>query len=115
MPMLDGAGRPSAAASRPAARSPTRTSPNSPTAPQCSPSGSGTDAFANRCASCSTTRPGPTSASITRPLDAPTSTATYVDPSTRRLPEEGCGDAGVHRDVQAGGVGEVAADEREHG
>ena len=47
---------------------------------------------------------GPTAPTITRPLDAPRSTAATTDPATGRSPQERGGDAGVDGDVQPGGV-----------
>ena len=50
-------------------------------------------------------RPGPTRPSMTRPLEAPRSTATTVTVSGHAASaQEGGGDAGVDRDVQAGGL-----------
>ncbi|MFC7479009.1 hypothetical protein ACFQX7_01515 [Luedemannella flava] len=47
-----------------------------PSTSQCSPSGSSTGSLANRCTSVSSTRFPSTAPTITRPLDAPRSTAT---------------------------------------
>src|SRR3954454_2003964 len=97
-----------------------------------------TGRLANRCTSCRSRRSGPTRAAMTRPLEAPRSTAAKVFSELiarlrlapllarsslrcslarrpRDSPQEGSRDAGVDRDVQAGRAGQVAAGQREDG
>src|SRR3954470_7785714 len=104
---------------RAAARTPARMSRYSPRTSQYSPSGSRPPPLRNRATSVSSSMSepsGPTRPSMTRPLDAPRSTAaSAICPLTTWSPQEGGGDAGVDRDVQAGGLGEIAAGERERG
>src|SRR5215212_6247141 len=122
--------------SRPAARSPSSTPAYRPRTSQRRVPEVRTGRLGNRCASASSSRPGPTRAAMTRPLDAPRSTAARVSSSLmarlrlapllarsslrcslarRPSAEEGRSDAGIDGDVQAGGAGRVAAGEGEDG
>src|SRR6478735_1187787 len=124
-----------------ASRRPARMSWYRPRMSQYSPSGSRTAPLRKRRTWVRSSRPGPTRPSMTRPLDAPRSTAARLisfaliappvlgisrarSPRGRRgcvddslgkprSSEEGGGDAGVDGDVQAGGLGQIAGGERE--
>src|SRR4051794_23852068 len=93
-----------------------------PSTSQCSEPPTRTAPLAKRCTSCSSSVPGPTSPTMTRPEVAPRSTA--ATRTVRGVPavpviadtssQEGRRHARVDRDVQAGGVREVGAAEHEH-
>src|SRR4051794_12123890 len=70
--------------------------------------------FGKRCTGSSSILPFRTLPAITRPPDAPMSTAPNTG-SRWRSPQERGGDAGVDRDVQTGGVAEVGRAEHEDG
>src|SRR6476659_3300576 len=77
------------------------------------PSGRRTGSFVNRWTSVSSSSVGATRPTITRPLDAPRSTAATSRPVTGGSPEEGRRDARVDRDMEARGLAQVATDKRE--
>src|SRR4051794_15401196 len=99
----------------PAARSPARIPRYSDRMSQCSVPPTRTGSLANRATGSSSSRPGSTRPAITRPLDAPRSTAANTPSVIRRSSSQESGrDAGVDRDVEAGGVRKFAAGEHEH-
>src|SRR4051794_29914549 len=112
------------APARPAARSPSSRPRYSARTSQCRVGPTRTGPFGNLLTSSSSRRSGPTRPTITRPLEAPTSTAATrallrwltCAPRTARATgsaQEGGGDAGVDRHVQPRGAGQLAAGEGE--
>src|SRR3954451_6332316 len=102
---------PIAARSSPAWRRPARMSVHKPRTSQYSRSPTGTGPLRNRRISVRSSRSGDTVARITRPLDAPRSTAAKFFSFTGSAQERG-GDAGVDRDVQTGGLRQVTGGQR---
>src|SRR6476646_9281324 len=114
MPMLTKVSSASNAAR--AARRPVSVSRKSPTTSQCRPVVSRTGSLVKRWTSSKNSCPDPTRPSITRPLEAPMSTAaTTAGPALiARSSQERRSHSGVDRDVQAGCECEVATGEDEH-
>src|SRR6478609_853709 len=77
------------------------------------PSGRRTGSFVNRWTSVSSSSVGATRPTITRPLDAPRSTAATSRPVTGGSPEEGRRDARVDGDVEPRRLTQVATDQGE--
>ena len=102
-------------ATGPAARSPARLWSSSAGRSQCRPSPRSTGPFENRATVSISRVSGPTRPTTTRPLEAPRSTAATVTVMGRQRSSRRCGDTGVDRHVQSGGVGEVGAAEHEDG